>query len=121
MLRNCKKFVRKLARRLIVHPSLDPALHIAVPEGHGLGEMCQLSGSNEGDSREGREKKNAREGTCLAPSRGMREREREIKPKQKNAVKAKEPNQQGMPRANLIKEKRANFGKKMKNRVWHLI
>ena len=78
-LRNCKKFVRKLARRLIVHPSLDPALHITVPEGHGSGEMRQLMGSNEGASRKNRRKaekrKNAREGTCLAPSRGMRERE----------------------------------------------
>ena len=60
VLRNCKKFVRKLARRLIVHPGLDPALHIAVPEGHGLGEVRQLVSSNKGASRkrktEGREK-----------------------------------------------------------------
>ena len=68
LLRNCKKFVRGCARGFAVHPSLDLALCIAVPEGHGLEEMCQLSGSNEGGSREGREKKNAREGTCLAPS-----------------------------------------------------
>ena len=71
MLRNCKKFVRKLARRLVILPSPDPALHIAVPEGHGLGEMRQLVVSNEGASRESRQKaeirKNAREGTCLAP------------------------------------------------------
>ena len=60
-----------------VHPSLDLALCIAVPEGHGLGEVRQFLGSNEGGSREGREEKNAREGTCLAPSRGMREREHE--------------------------------------------
>ena len=51
MLRNCKKIVRKLARRLIAHPSLDLALHITVPEGHGLGEVRQLVGSNE-DARE---------------------------------------------------------------------
>ena len=68
LLRNCEKFVRGCARGFAVHPSLDLALCIAVPDGHGLGEMCQLSGSNEGGSREGREKKNAREGTCLAPS-----------------------------------------------------
>ena len=72
-----KKFVRGLARGFSVHPSLDLALCIAVPEGHGLEEMRQLSSSNEGGSREGRGKKNAREGTCLAPSRGMREREHE--------------------------------------------
>ena len=77
LLRNCQKFVRGCARGFAVHSNLDLALCIMVPEGHGLGEMCQLSGSNEGDSREGREKKNAREGTCLAPSRGMREREHE--------------------------------------------
>ena len=72
-----KKIVRGCTKGPAVHPSLDLALCIAVPEGHGLGEMRQLSGSNEGGSREGREKKNAREGTCLAPSRGMREREHE--------------------------------------------
>ena len=77
MLRNCKKIVREFARRFVVHPSLDPALCIAVPVGHGLGEMRQLSGSNEGGSREVREKKNAREGTCLAPlARYARERTR---------------------------------------------
>ena len=64
MLKNCKKFVRELARRFVVHPSLDPALHIPVPEGHGLGEMRQLAGSNEGGSREGKEKRNAREGAA---------------------------------------------------------
>ena len=47
------------------------------PRGTDLGEMCHLPGSNEGGSREGKEKRNAREGTCLAPSRGMREREHE--------------------------------------------
>ena len=89
LLRNCKKFVRECARRFVVHPSLDLALCVAVPVGHGLGEMRQLSGSNEGGSREGREKKNAREGTCLAPSRGMREREREntSEPESENAVR----------------------------------
>ena len=70
----------KLARRLIIHPSLDPALHIAVPEGHGLGEMRQLVGSNEGASRESRRKaerrKNDREGTLPSPlARYARERE----------------------------------------------
>ena len=59
LLRNYEKFVRGCARGFAVHPSLDLVLCIAVPEGHGLGEMCQLSGSNEGGSREGREKKNA--------------------------------------------------------------
>ena len=87
MLRNCRKFVSKCARGFDVNPNLDLALCIAVPEGHGLGEMCQLSGLNEGDSQKGREKKNAREGTYLAPSRGMREREIMSKPEPKNAVK----------------------------------
>ena len=63
-----QKIVRRCARRFAVHPSLDLALCIAVPEGHGLEEMRQLSGLNEGGSREGKEKKNAREGTCLVPS-----------------------------------------------------
>ena len=89
-LRNFKKFIRKLARRLIIHPSLDPALHIVVPEGHGSGEMRQLVGSNEGASRKNRRKaekrKNARKGTCLAPSRGMRERE-QVKPESNIAAK----------------------------------
>ena len=70
-----QKIVRGCTRGFDVHPSLNWALCIAVPEGHGLGEMRQLSGSNEGGSRDGREKKNACEGTCLAPSRGTRERE----------------------------------------------
>ena len=71
LLRNCKKFVRGHVRGFAVHPNLDLALCIAVLEGHGLGEMQQLPGSDEGGLREGREKKNARDGTCLAPSRGM--------------------------------------------------
>ena len=72
--------------------------------------MRQLSGSNEGGSREGREKKNAHEGTekknahegtCLAPSRGM-QREIMSEPESENALKkAKEPNQQGTPKANF--------------------
>ena len=70
-----QEFVRGAPEDFAVHPNLDLALCIAVPEGHRLGEMRQLPGSNEGDSLEGREKKNAREVTCLAPSRGMRERE----------------------------------------------
>ena len=60
LLRNCKKFVRGCVRGFAVH--LELALCIAVCEGHRLGEMRQLPGSNEGDSREGREKKKAREG-----------------------------------------------------------
>ena len=55
-LRNCKKFIRKLARKVVIHPSLDPTLHILVPEGHGLGEMHQLLGLNESASRESRRK-----------------------------------------------------------------
>ena len=77
LLGNCKKFVRGRTKRFAVHPSLDLALCITVPEGHGLGEMRQFLGLNEGASREGKEEKNVREGTCLAPSRGMREREHE--------------------------------------------
>ena len=88
MLRNCKNFVREFARRFVIHPSLDPALCIAVPVGHGLGEMRQLSGSNEGGSREGREKKNAREGTCLcSPRREVCERENMSEPEPENAVR----------------------------------
>ena len=81
VLGNCKKLVRRLATRLIVHPSLDPVLRIAIPEEHGLGEVRQLVGANEDASRKNRrraeERKYAREGTYLAPSRGMGERERE--------------------------------------------
>ena len=47
VLGNCKKLVRSVARKLIVHPSLDPALRIVIPEGHGSGEVRQLVGSNE--------------------------------------------------------------------------
>ena len=36
---------------------LDPALCIAVPVGHGLGEVRQLVGSNEGASRKDRRRK----------------------------------------------------------------
>ena len=72
-----QNFVRRCARRFAVHSSLDLALCIAVPVGHRLGEVRQFLGSNEGGSREGRKEKNAREGTCLAPSRGMQEREHE--------------------------------------------
>ena len=74
LLGNCKKIIRGCTKGFAVHPSLDLALCIAVPEGHGLGEMRQLAGSNEGGSREGREKKNAHEGTYLA--RYARERTR---------------------------------------------
>ena len=82
-----QKLVRKCVKRFAVHPGPDLALCIAVPEGHGLGEVSQLLGSNEGGSREGREEKNAREGTCLAPSQGMQERENTSKPETKNAVR----------------------------------
>ena len=58
-----------------------------VPEGHGLGEVRQPLSSNEGGSREGRKEKNAHEGTCLAPLRGMREREHEQIRAGKNAVR----------------------------------
>ena len=56
---------------------LDPALRIAVPEGHGLGEVRQLVGSNEGASRkadERQKKEKHSRGHLPAPSRGMRER-----------------------------------------------
>ena len=116
-----QKFVRGCARGFAVHPSLDLALCIAVPEGHGLEEMRQLSSLNEGGSREGRENKNAREGTCLAPSRGMREREHE----QTRAGKCgkRRGNQIGKEhqKETSIKEKRANYRKQMKSRVRHLI
>ena len=76
MLRNCKNSLGG-ALGFAVRPSLDLALCIAVPEGHELGEVRQLLGSKEGGSREGREEKNAREGTCLAPlARYARERTR---------------------------------------------
>ena len=42
-----QKLIRSVARRLIIHPSLDPALCIAIPKGLGLGEARQLVGSNE--------------------------------------------------------------------------
>ena len=60
MLRNCKKFVK----RFIVHPGLvigaaglGPVLCAAIPVGHGLGEVRQLVGSNEGASRKDRRRK----------------------------------------------------------------
>ena len=121
MLKNYKKFVREFARRFVVHPSLDLALCIAVPEGHGLGEMRQLSGSNEGGSREGREEKNAREGTCLAPSRGMREREYEQTRAGKCGKRRGNQISKERQKQTLIKEKRANYGKQMKSRDRHLI
>ena len=68
MLTNCEKLVRRCVERFAVHPGPDSTLRVVVPEGHGLGEVRQLLGSNEGGSREGRKEKNAREGTCLAPS-----------------------------------------------------
>ena len=45
-----RKFVRKCVKRFAVHPGPDLALCIVVPEGHGLGEVRQLLGSNEGGS-----------------------------------------------------------------------
>ena len=121
MLRNCKKFVREFARRFVVHTSLDLALCIAVPEGHGLGEVRQILGSNEGGSREGREEKNAREGTCLAPSRGMREREHEQTRAEKCGKRRGNQISKEHQKQTSIKEKRANYGKQMKSRVRHLI
>ena len=56
-LRNCEKLVRKCVKKIAVHPGPDLALCIAVPEGHGLGEVRQLLGSKEGGSREGRKEK----------------------------------------------------------------
>ena len=79
--------MRKLARRLVVHPSLDPALHIAVPEGHRLGEMCQLAGSNEGGSREGREKEKRSRGHLPSPRREVCERENTSEPESEKAAK----------------------------------
>ena len=56
-----QKFVRRCAQRFAIHPSLDLALCIAVPEGHGLGGMRQFLGSHEGGPREGKEERNAHE------------------------------------------------------------
>ena len=60
-LRNCKKFVK----RFIVHPGLvigtaglDPMLCVAIPVGHGLGEVHQFAGSHEGASRKANERQN---------------------------------------------------------------
>ena len=81
MLRNCRKNSLgglTFSRALVAGAAgLDPALCIAVPVGHGLEEVRQLVGSNEGASRkadERQKRKNAHEGTRPAPSRGMRER-----------------------------------------------
>ena len=116
-----QKLVRKCVKRFAVHPGPDLALCIAVPEGHGLGEVRQLLGSNEGGSREGREEKNAREGTCLAPSRGMREREHERTRTEKCSKRRGNRIIKGHQRQISIKEKQANYGKQMKSRVRHLI
>ena len=123
LLRNCKKFVSGCARGFAVHPDLELALCTAVPEGNGLGEMCRLSGSNEGDSREGREKKNARKGTCLAPSPGMHARERDHEQTKAEKRGRRRWNQisKERQRQTLIMEKRANYEKQMKSRVRHLI
>ena len=61
LLRNCENSLEGELKGFAVHPSLDLALCIAVPEGHGLGGMRQFLGSHEGGSREGREERNARE------------------------------------------------------------
>ena len=55
---------------------LDPALRIAVPEGHGLGEVHQLVSSNEGASikiDECKKRKNAHEGLSRSPVQPPRE------------------------------------------------
>ena len=116
-----QKLVRKCVKRFAIHPGPDLALCIAVPEGHGLGKMRQLSGSNEGGSREGREEKNAREGTFLAPSRGMREREHEQTRAGKCGKRLGNQISKEHQEQTSIRKKRANYGKQMKSRVRHLI
>ena len=81
MLRNCRKNLLgglTFSRVLIAGAAgLDPALCIAVPVGHGLGQVRQLVGLNEGASRKADERlkrENAHEGTHPAPSRGIGER-----------------------------------------------
>ena len=76
-LRNCEKLVRKCAKRFAVHPGPDLALCVMVPEGHGLGEVRQLLGSNKGGSREGRKEKKCSRGHLPSPlARHARERTR---------------------------------------------
>ena len=83
-----KKLVREFQAVIAGAAGHDSARRIAVPVGHGLGEECQLAARtrvprekiDEGQRKEkmlarAKERKNAREVTCLAPSRGMRERE----------------------------------------------
>jgi len=92
----------------------DLALCVVVPEGHGQGEVRQPLGSNEGGSREGREEKNAREGTCLAPSWGMREREHEQTRAGKCGKRRGESISEEHQKQTSIKEKRAKYEQNMK-------
>ena len=47
-----------LTRGLVIGVAgLDSVLHIAIPVGHGSGEVCRLVGSNEGASRKDRRRK----------------------------------------------------------------
>ena len=90
---------------------LDPALCIAVPVGHGLEEVRQLVGSNEGASRKADERQNkkkilTREGKTFTrapvqPPREECEREYRTSRKRKQRQKATKPNQPRTPEANF--------------------
>ena len=83
---------------------LDPTLCIAVPVGHGLGEVRQLVGSNEGASRKADERQKKGKMLTRAPVQPPREEcEREYRPsrKRKQRQKATEPNQPRTPEANF--------------------
>ena len=99
--RELQKLIRKCAKRFVDHPGPDLALCVAVPEGHGLGEARQLLGSNEGGSREGREKGKRSRGHLPSPlARYARERTQANQGRERRQ-KAKEPNRQGTPEANF--------------------
>ena len=88
-------------------------LHIAALEGHGLRErereVRQLVGSNEGTSqktKEGSSEGEAHEGTCLAPSRGTRER---VHADQRNESRNKGRKRKG---GTSKRHQKANFNKR---------
>ena len=84
---------------------LDPTLSISVPEGHGLGEVRQLVGSNEGASRKDRRRKLTK--VPVQPPREEHEREYRS---------TKEMKAEG-ERARPVRDTR----KQIKSHVWHLV